>query len=72
MVTEIAIRGIRVSKGEHLPEMPISTFSTNWRAKLEFRIHAAVRGLGHPMQEMVILELASKGEPRCRVPAHVQ
>jgi hypothetical protein len=72
MVTEISIRGIRVSKGEHLPEMPISTFSTNWRVNLEFRIHAASRGLDCQMQEMVTLELTSKGDLWCRVPAHEQ
>jgi hypothetical protein len=56
MVTEMSIRGIRVSRGEHLREMPISTFSTNWRVNLEFRIHAALKGLDCPMQERVTLE----------------
>jgi hypothetical protein len=44
----MSVRGNRFSKGEHLPEMPISTFSTNWRVNLEFRIHAALMGLGLP------------------------
>jgi hypothetical protein len=72
MVTEISIRGMRVSKGEHLSGMPISTFSINWRVNLEFRIHASLRGLHCPMQEMVTLELTSENDPRCQVPAHEQ
>jgi hypothetical protein len=36
IVIEISIRGIRVSKGEHLPEMRISMFSNNRRVNLEF------------------------------------
>jgi hypothetical protein len=44
MVTETSVRGIRVSKAERLPEMPISTFPTNWRVNLECRIHVALRG----------------------------
>jgi hypothetical protein len=66
MVTEISVRGIRVSKGEHLLEKPISTFSTNCRVNLEFRIHAALRSLDCPMQEMVTLELTSENDPLCR------
>jgi hypothetical protein len=53
IVTETAIIGIQVSKAEHLPEMPIGTFSTNWWVNLKFHIHASLMALNRPMQEMV-------------------
>jgi hypothetical protein len=72
MITKISIRGTQVSKGERLPEMLISTFSTNWRVNLKFCIHVALRGLDCPMQKIMTSELTSKSDLGCRLPAHVQ
>jgi hypothetical protein len=36
---------------------------------LVFRVQATVRGLDCPIQEMGTLELTSKGDPWCKVPA---